>query len=122
MNFLIDNALSPAVAEALSIAGHNAVHVRERGLHAAPDEVLFDWAAVEDRVLVSVDTDFTRILSQRHSTKPSLILFRRDWHTPKRQISAILANLDRFETALLEGSIVTFDRDRIRIRTLPLPG
>ena len=38
MRFLIDNALSPLVADALSVAGFDAVHVREIGLHAEEDE------------------------------------------------------------------------------------
>jgi predicted nuclease of predicted toxin-antitoxin system len=122
VNFLIDNALSPVVAKTLSAAGHDAVHVRERGMHAASDDVLFEWAASENRVLVSVDTDFTRMLSQRYSIKPSLILFRRDWHVPQRQASVILANLFQLESVLDEGSVVIFDRDRIRIRRLPILG
>ena len=122
MRFLVDNALSPSVAKALVEAGHDAVHVRERGMHAAADEVLFEWAAAENRVIVSVDTDFSRILSQRRSAKPSVILFRRDWHVPNRQVSAILANLAAIENGLEEGAVITFDRERIRIRSLPLPG
>ena len=122
MNFLIDNALSPLVADVLAAAGHDAIHVRERGMYAAPDDILFDWAAIEERVLVSVDTDFARLLSQRRTNKPSLILFRREWHVPKKQASAILANLPRLESALEVGSVVIFDRDRLRIRALPLPG
>ena len=41
MKFLVDNALSSRVAELLREAGHDAVHVRSRGLHAADDEELF---------------------------------------------------------------------------------
>jgi predicted nuclease of predicted toxin-antitoxin system len=41
MRFLIDNALSPMVAEGLSQAGHDAVHVRDLGLQAAPDAEIF---------------------------------------------------------------------------------
>ena len=41
MKFLIDNALSPAVADLLQAAGHDAVHVRTRKLHEAEDEVVF---------------------------------------------------------------------------------
>jgi len=37
MKFLIDNALSPHVADLLAAAGHDAVHVRTLRLHAAAD-------------------------------------------------------------------------------------
>ncbi|MGH7622336.1 MAG: DUF5615 family PIN-like protein [Gemmatimonadaceae bacterium] len=47
MNFLVDNALSPRVSESLGQHGHDAVHVRQYGLQAAPDEVIFERAAAE---------------------------------------------------------------------------
>ena len=60
MKFLIDNALSPALSALLQQAGHAAIHVRELGLQHAADEVIFERAAAEHRIVVSADTDFER--------------------------------------------------------------
>jgi uncharacterized protein DUF5615 len=53
LRFLVDNALSPRVAERPSEAGHDAVHVRASEMQAASDPVIFDRAAAEDRIIVS---------------------------------------------------------------------
>ena len=53
MKLLVDNALSPVLAERLRNAGHEAVHVRDIGLHHAADEDIFERAASEDFVLGS---------------------------------------------------------------------
>ena len=71
MKFLVDSALSPVISEGLRNAGHDAVHVRDDGMQAAKDEVVFNRAAQEDRIIVSADTDFPNILITWQLTKPS---------------------------------------------------
>jgi predicted nuclease of predicted toxin-antitoxin system len=51
MKFLVDNALSPLVAEGLKRAGHDAVHIRDYGLQKAQDEKIFSLAETEKRIL-----------------------------------------------------------------------
>jgi predicted nuclease of predicted toxin-antitoxin system len=65
MRFLVDNSLSPRLADGLTDAGHHAIHVRAVGLAAAADTEVFAKAAAEDRVLIAQDTDFAQLLATR---------------------------------------------------------
>jgi predicted nuclease of predicted toxin-antitoxin system len=121
MKFLIDNALSPQIAIGLAEAGYDAIHVRDIDMRSSPDIDIFNLAIAEQRVIVSADTDFGTLLALRAERFPSVILFRRGIsHIPQVQLSILLLNLPSIADLLEQGSIIIFDKNRIRIRTLPI--
>jgi predicted nuclease of predicted toxin-antitoxin system len=122
VKFLVDNALPPSAAEALRTAGHDAVHVRDRGLADATDTVVFEIAAREHRILISQDTDFGTLLATRDASEPSVILLRRSDKGPAALVACLLANLPPIAEHLERGSVVVIEDQRIRVRRLPFSG
>jgi|SRR5882757_803709 len=121
MRFLLDNNLSPALGDLLRSAGHDVVHVREIDLQRALDPVVLETARVENRVLISADTDFGTLLARTHASEPSFLLLRRaSEQRVEQQATVILDNLDLVRTDLEAGSIVVIGETTARIRRLPI--
>lgn len=123
MKFLIDNNLSPLLADALKAAGHDAVHVRDFGMQAAPDEAVLERARTEERILISADTDFGGLLSRSRAVNPSVVLIRRlVGRRAAEQAAIILANLDQVAEDLAAGAVVVLHEELLRVRRLPVTG
>jgi predicted nuclease of predicted toxin-antitoxin system len=120
LKFVIDNALSPSMADGLTKAGYDAIHVRDIGMSKASDNDILSFAFRENRIIVSADTDFGALLALRKSSKPSFILFRRSDKRPAALLIQLLANWDQFSEAVTEGAVVVIEDKRIRIRKLPI--
>ncbi len=93
-------------------------------MQRATDEAVLDFAGLEDRVLISADTDFGLLLARSGATRPSFLLLRRG--TERRatqQAHLILDNLDNLGDVhddLVIGCIVVLTDEHVRVRRLPL--
>lgn len=121
MKFVIDNNLSPILADALKAAGHDALHVRDLGMQAATDEAVLERARAEGQVLISADTDFGGLLARSKASEPSVILIRRlVGRRAAQQAAIILANLGQVASDLAAGAMVVIHEDTLRVRRLPV--
>lgn len=121
MRFLVDENLSPVVADLLTRSGHEAAHVRHLDAANAPDSTLMELAAGQDRIIVSADTDFGALLAEARATTPSVILVREMVNQrPAELVAVLLAQLDVLDEHLQAGAIVALTPTGIRVRPLPL--
>ena len=120
MRFLLDMPVSPALAEWLRSKGHDAVHATERGLHREPDRGLLRLARDEDRVVVTADLDFPRLLALSHATGPGVVLFRGGNYSDAEMIALMEQVLRQVRPEDMVRAIVVVDRNRVRVTRLPL--
>ena len=124
MRFLLDENQSPLLVHLLEAAGHDVVHVRQLGMTSASDLALLALAREQRRVIMSGDTDVGELLAKSNAAAPSVVLFRRQSGRRAAELAALFgANLEAIIDHLVSGAVVVFDRDRIRVRSLPMdPG
>ncbi len=115
MRFLVDEALQDAVAHRLEAAGHDAAHVRLRGLAGQTDDQVVALAVDEDRVLITTDTDFGTILALSGAAAPNVLLLRGIGDSVDERVAAILDVLPRVEYELNEGALIVIEGERYRV-------
>ena len=120
MRFLVDNALSPYLAEGIRKAGYYSVHVRDLGMASSSDQAIFDFALRERFIILTADTDFGIFLTLREVSLPSVVIFRQSDKRPSSLLNLFLTNLPKLTEALLQGAVIIFQDQRIRVRPLPL--
>ncbi len=120
MKFLIDMPLSPELAIWLVQQGHDAVHALDLGLDRAPDKVILERARNEQRVVITADLDYPRLLALAQAEGPGLILFRGGNYSEQEAVEHLTRALETIPIEELPSSIVVIEKRRIRRRRLPL--
>jgi predicted nuclease of predicted toxin-antitoxin system len=76
MKLKLDENVDARLAEVLRDAGHDAVTVREQGLHGSDDTDLYPLCISEERTLVTLDLGFSNIFQYPTANTPGLIVLR----------------------------------------------
>lgn len=104
MRWLIDEMLPPAVALDLNRRGHDATHANDAGLTGHPDQLVFDAAVAQGRIVVTENVaDFAALVDQAvRNDEPSVpVVFVRKADLPRRGALAVhlAERLDRWAEA-----------------------
>lgn len=76
MKLLLDENLSPLHAKSLRDLGFDAISVLDIGLSGEPDISIRTFAISSDRILVTLDGDFSNILRYPPAKTPGVIRIR----------------------------------------------
>ncbi len=102
--------------ELLQTVGHDVVTVHGESLGGRPDGEIAAVCAAEDRVLITLDTDFSDIRTYPPADYPGLIVLR----IAKQSVPKVLAVLNRlstvFKTRPCRHELWIVEENRIRIR------
>src|SRR2546430_534963 len=120
MRFLADMGVSQQVVEWLRTHGHEAVHLRDEGLHRLPNGEIVQKAGREQRMVLTFDLDFGEILAASGGQTVSVILFRLRNTRSDFVIQRLADVLNHSSAELSKGAIVIVEDARHRVRTLPI--
>ena len=114
MKFLLDEDIGKLVTEFLRKKGHDVKSAIE-DLRGFPDQEILQIACEEERILITLDQDFGRMIYQTHSPHRGVILLR----LKKESQEAIIKILEKVITQIgeeLKGKFAVVTEEKIRIR------
>jgi predicted nuclease of predicted toxin-antitoxin system len=121
VKFLLDANLSPALAQPLRQAGHQAIHVVDADLLTAADAMILRHAADQGYAVITADSDFPTMLALHDASTPSVVHLRHinelSW---QEQAELLVSNLPTVLDDLANGAIVSLSPTRMAVRRLPI--
>jgi predicted nuclease of predicted toxin-antitoxin system len=120
VKFLIDMPLSPLLAAWLTAKGHDAVHAAHLPMDRAYDSEILERARIDQRVVITADLDYPRLLAITRAEGLGLILFRGGNYSDQETFERMERALETNTPENLATSIVVIEKQKIRRRTLPL--
>lgn len=81
---------------------------------------MLDVARREERVIITADLDYPRLIALHQADRPGVILFRGGAYSDAEMLALLDRVLAQVSALDLGHSIVVVDRTRIRRRALPI--
>ena len=116
LKFKLDENLPDLVRQSLAALGHDAHTVAEEGLAGAQDEKVLQACKEEDRVLITLDLDFSDVRAYPPGSYPGIWVLRPPKQTFRAIEALVQAGLRLAEVERTAGQLWVIDDKRVRIR------
>lgn len=117
MQFKTDENLPTEVAELLTVAGYDTKTVNDQGLRGIKDNILVAKCTEENRILITLDTDFSNIKAYPPEEFHGIIVLRVSSYSKKHILSVIQRAMKSFRKEPIERNLWIIEETRIRIRS-----
>lgn len=120
MQLLLDQGLPRTAATLLRDAGIDTLHVGEIEMATAKDSEILSYSQSEQRIVVTLDSDFHTLLAKDNAISPSVIRIRIEGLKAAAFSELMRTVLSQCAKSLNEGHCaITVQDQKIRVRQLP---
>lgn len=116
MLFKLDENMPPSASELLRGLGHDVRTVYDQGLQSCTDPEVLAACDDEERILLSLDLNFSNILVYPPERYPGLIVLRLHTPGPKAVLNLLRRVSPHFNSIPISGALWIVDESRIRVR------
>ena len=116
MRFKLDENLPEAAAGPLRRGGYDVASALGQGLGGAPDREIASVCQAEDRVLITLDTDFSDIRAYPPATFPGLVVLRLRRQDKLHVLEVVERLVPMFATEPLLNRLWVVGETYVRIR------
>jgi len=116
VKFKIDENLPLICAELLNKKGYNAETVIQEGLQGCSDQTLIKVCQSENRILITLDLDFSDIRNYPPGSNPGIIILRLTDQSIMAAQSVLSQLIPFFSKELPTNKLWIVDESKIRIR------
>ena len=117
MKFLIDESAGRSIVRYLRSLGHNVISVQEER-SGIEDTAVCDWANQEQRVIITNDKGFGKLIFQEQLPNRGVVLLRLTDERAVNRVQVISDLLATYENRLKDHFVVASETG-VRIRPLP---
>ncbi len=120
IRLLLDQGIPRSTVEKLRACGWDTVHVADIGMSEATDVEIIEKGVNDQRVIVTLDSDFHAHLAVTGAQFPSTIRVRMEGLRGDALAELLVQSWKSIELQLKEGAMITITDKNIRIRRLPI--